>query len=150
MRWVSLCFTVFLQPAEVTRKMLRDKHNKKNPTQPNPVFPNWVYDRPALIGDFITSPNPPGEPAVAIGQIVSDSFVREFCPVFVVISGVFNSFLCDQGRCHWLPRNKLWWKICCLSWSELMGEISWLSPSWEGRTAPSLSTRRWTCLSKSW
>ncbi|KAA8581260.1 hypothetical protein FQN60_002841 [Etheostoma spectabile] len=32
-------------PAEVTRKMLRDKHNKKNPTQPNPVFPNWVYDR---------------------------------------------------------------------------------------------------------
>ncbi|KAK7919426.1 hypothetical protein WMY93_010710 [Mugilogobius chulae] len=32
-------------PAEVTRKMLRDRHNKKNPTLPNPVFPNWVYDR---------------------------------------------------------------------------------------------------------
>uniref|UniRef100_A0A3P9PE35 Gamma-tubulin complex component n=1 Tax=Poecilia reticulata TaxID=8081 RepID=A0A3P9PE35_POERE len=46
-------------PAEVTRKMLRDKHNKKNPTQPNPVFPNWVYDRPALIGDFITTDCPP-------------------------------------------------------------------------------------------
>lgn len=62
-----------LQPAEVTRKMLRDKHNKKNPTQPNPVFPNWVYDRPALLGDFITSPNPPGDPAVAIGRL--DSFL---------------------------------------------------------------------------
>lgn len=62
-----------LQPAEVTRKMLRDKHNKKNPTQPNPVFPNWVYDRPALLGDFITSPNPPGDPAVAIGRQVLDS-----------------------------------------------------------------------------
>lgn len=48
--------------------MLRDKHNKKNPTQPNPVFPNWVYDRPALLGDFITSPTPPGDPAVAIGK----------------------------------------------------------------------------------
>uniref|UniRef100_A0A8C2WE45 Gamma-tubulin complex component n=1 Tax=Cyclopterus lumpus TaxID=8103 RepID=A0A8C2WE45_CYCLU len=54
------------QPAEVTRKMLRDKHNKKNPTQPNPVFPNWVYDRPALLGDFITSPTPAGDPAAAI------------------------------------------------------------------------------------
>ncbi|RVE59987.1 hypothetical protein OJAV_G00193930 [Oryzias javanicus] len=56
-------------PAEVTRKMLRDKHNKKNPTQPNPVFPNWVYDRPALIGDFITSPTAAGEPTVAVGTL---------------------------------------------------------------------------------
>lgn len=56
-------------PAEVTRKMLRDKHNKKNPTQPNPVFPNWVYERPALLGDFITSPTPPGDPPVAIGTM---------------------------------------------------------------------------------
>ncbi|XP_014909785.1 gamma-tubulin complex component 2 [Poecilia latipinna] len=55
-------------PAEVTRKMLRDKHNKKNPTQPNPVFPNWVYDRPALIGDFITSPAP-ADQAVTIGTL---------------------------------------------------------------------------------
>uniref|UniRef100_A0A668ARY8 Gamma-tubulin complex component n=1 Tax=Myripristis murdjan TaxID=586833 RepID=A0A668ARY8_9TELE len=55
--------------AEVTRKMLRDRHNKKNPTQPNPVFPNWVYDRPALIGDFITGSTPVGEPAVAIGSM---------------------------------------------------------------------------------
>ncbi|XP_068438926.1 gamma-tubulin complex component 2 [Clinocottus analis] len=56
-------------PAEVTRKMLRDKHNKKNPAQPNPVFPNWVYDRPALLGDFITSTAPPADPAAAIGLL---------------------------------------------------------------------------------
>ncbi|KAM9837060.1 gamma-tubulin complex component 2 [Aulostomus maculatus] len=55
--------------AEVTRKILRDKHNKKNPTQPLPLFPNWVYDRPALLGDFICSPTPPGDPAVAVGTI---------------------------------------------------------------------------------
>ncbi|XP_041116359.1 gamma-tubulin complex component 2-like isoform X2 [Polyodon spathula] len=42
------------QPLEVIRKMLREKHNKKNPVQPIPEFPNWVYERPALIGDFIT------------------------------------------------------------------------------------------------
>ncbi|TRY55550.1 hypothetical protein DNTS_023152 [Danionella cerebrum] len=57
------------QSSEVIRKMLRDRHNKKNPTQPNPVFPNWVYDRPALIGDFITSPTPVGDPLVAIGSM---------------------------------------------------------------------------------
>uniref|UniRef100_A0A672KY52 Gamma-tubulin complex component n=1 Tax=Sinocyclocheilus grahami TaxID=75366 RepID=A0A672KY52_SINGR len=55
--------------SEVIRKMLRDRHNKKNPTQPNPVFPNWVYDRPALIGDFVTSPTPVGDPVVAIGTM---------------------------------------------------------------------------------
>ncbi|XP_052466848.1 gamma-tubulin complex component 2 isoform X2 [Carassius gibelio] len=57
------------QSSEVIRKMLRDRHNKKNPTQPNPVFPNWVYDRPALIGDFVTSPTPVGDPVVAIGTM---------------------------------------------------------------------------------
>ncbi|KAL1264013.1 hypothetical protein QQF64_004368 [Cirrhinus molitorella] len=57
------------QSSEVIRKMLRDRHNKKNPTQPNPVFPNWVYDRPSLIGDFITSPTPVGDPVVAIGTM---------------------------------------------------------------------------------
>uniref|UniRef100_A0A672PWY8 Gamma-tubulin complex component n=1 Tax=Sinocyclocheilus grahami TaxID=75366 RepID=A0A672PWY8_SINGR len=57
------------QSSEVICKMLRDRHNKKNPTQPNPVFPNWVYDRPALIGNFITSPTPVGDPVVAVGTI---------------------------------------------------------------------------------
>ncbi|XP_063077968.1 gamma-tubulin complex component 2 isoform X2 [Engraulis encrasicolus] len=59
------------QSAEVTRKMLRDRHNKKNPTQPIPVFPNWVYDRPTLIGDFITggTGTPVGEQAPPIGTL---------------------------------------------------------------------------------
>ncbi|XP_051968619.1 gamma-tubulin complex component 2 [Xyrauchen texanus] len=61
--------TAVPQSSEVIRKMLRDRHNKKNPTQPNPVFPNWVYDRPALIGDFIPSPTPVGDPVVAIGTM---------------------------------------------------------------------------------
>uniref|UniRef100_A0A8C5HTC2 Gamma-tubulin complex component n=1 Tax=Gouania willdenowi TaxID=441366 RepID=A0A8C5HTC2_GOUWI len=54
-------------PAEVTRKLLRDKHNKKNPSQPNPVFPNWVYERPALLGDFIVGPA--ADPAAPVGSL---------------------------------------------------------------------------------
>uniref|UniRef100_A0A8C6NR89 Gamma-tubulin complex component n=1 Tax=Nothobranchius furzeri TaxID=105023 RepID=A0A8C6NR89_NOTFU len=72
--------TASSNPAEVTRKMLRDKHNKKNPTQPNPVFPNWVYDRPALIGDFIISPTPAGDPAASVGTLplsTQEQFVVE-------------------------------------------------------------------------
>lgn len=74
--------------------MLRDKHNKKNPTQPNPVFPNWVYDRPALLGDFITSPTPPGDPAVAIGELIS-----------------YSSLLCAVilSSASWVT----WWNLLC-------------------------------------
>lgn len=68
--------------------MLRDKHNKKNPTQPNPVFPNWVYDRPALLGDFITSSNPPGEPPVSIGELMC-------ALVFNVGRGPMAVYLCS-------------------------------------------------------
>ncbi|TKS89486.1 Gamma-tubulin complex component 2 [Collichthys lucidus] len=78
-------------PAEVTRKMLRDKHNKKNPTQPNPVFPNWVYDRPALLGDFITSPTPPADPAVAVGTMAlpaqEQALVEDLLFVLVGVDG---------------------------------------------------------------
>lgn len=147
--------------------MLRDKHNKKNPTQPNPVFPNWVYDRPALLGDFITSPTPPGDPAVAIGELISySSLLRAvilssaswvtwwhiscWCINCVLHHDSVCCSTCAQVRCPWLLRNKLWSKICCLSWSELMGVTSQLSLSWGGRTAPSSLIQHWTCLSKSW
>ncbi|XP_061665846.1 gamma-tubulin complex component 2 isoform X2 [Syngnathoides biaculeatus] len=55
--------------AEVTRKMLRDKHSKKNPAQLNPVFPGWVYERPALLGDFVAGPAPTADPASAVGTL---------------------------------------------------------------------------------
>lgn len=131
--------------------MLRDKHNKKNPTQPNPVFPNWVYDRPALIGDFITSPTPQGEPAVPVGELVNlhihlCSMESEYSPPVridvVTVRG--------QVRCLWGRRNKLWWRICCLCWLESTGETSPLSRCWGGRTDPSSLIQHWTCLSKSW
>ncbi|XP_023654248.1 gamma-tubulin complex component 2 isoform X1 [Paramormyrops kingsleyae] len=57
------------QSAEVTRKMLRERHNKKNPTMLNPVFPNWVYERPALIGDFLTGVPAVIDPAHAVGTM---------------------------------------------------------------------------------
>ncbi|XP_062926375.1 gamma-tubulin complex component 2 isoform X2 [Mobula hypostoma] len=57
------------QPLEVVRKLLRDKHIKKNPGVIIPHFPTWVYERSALLGDFITSSSPITETVVSIGTV---------------------------------------------------------------------------------
>ncbi|XP_072881798.1 gamma-tubulin complex component 2 [Hemitrygon akajei] len=57
------------QPLEVVRKLLRDKHIKKNPGVIIPHFPTWVYERSALLGDFITSSSPITETIVSIGTV---------------------------------------------------------------------------------
>lgn len=56
------------QSLELTRKMLRDKQNKKNLGQPLPVFPAWVYERPALAGDFLIGSGLSTDVAVPIGM----------------------------------------------------------------------------------
>ncbi|XP_055576657.1 gamma-tubulin complex component 2 isoform X1 [Falco cherrug] len=57
------------QPVELTRKILRDKQNKKNSGQPIPVFPSWVYERPALIGDFLIGTSLSTDTTVPIGTL---------------------------------------------------------------------------------
>uniref|UniRef100_A0A8B9GCA6 Gamma-tubulin complex component n=1 Tax=Amazona collaria TaxID=241587 RepID=A0A8B9GCA6_9PSIT len=57
------------QPLELTRKILRDKQNKKNSGQPIPVFPSWVYERPALIGDFLIGTSLSTDTTVPIGTL---------------------------------------------------------------------------------
>lgn len=52
------------------RKMLRDKQSKKSSGQIIPVFPPWVYERPALIGDFLTNSNLGPEINVPIGNLL--------------------------------------------------------------------------------
>lgn len=47
--------------------MLREKQNKKNMGQPIPSFPAWVYERPALIGDFLTGSSFGTDTTVPIG-----------------------------------------------------------------------------------
>ncbi|XP_067565049.1 gamma-tubulin complex component 2 isoform X3 [Pseudorca crassidens] len=54
---------------ELTRKMLRDKQNKKNLGQRLPVFPAWVYERPMLLGDFLTGSGASMDAAVPIGTL---------------------------------------------------------------------------------
>ncbi|XP_026968843.1 gamma-tubulin complex component 2 isoform X3 [Sagmatias obliquidens] len=54
------------QSLELTRKMLRDKQNKKNLGQRLPVFPAWVYERPMLLGDFLTGSGASMDAAVPI------------------------------------------------------------------------------------
>ena len=48
--------------------MLRDKQNKKNLGQRLPVFPAWVYERPMLLGDFLTGSGASMDVAVPIGR----------------------------------------------------------------------------------
>ncbi|KAM9052526.1 gamma-tubulin complex component 2 isoform 1-T4 [Megaptera novaeangliae] len=57
------------QSLELTRKMLRDKQNKKNLGQRLPVFPAWVYERPMLLGDFLTGSGASMDVAVPIGTL---------------------------------------------------------------------------------
>ncbi|XP_033698414.1 gamma-tubulin complex component 2 isoform X2 [Lagenorhynchus albirostris] len=57
------------QSLELTRKMLRDKQNKKNLGQRLPVFPAWVYERPMLLGDFLTGSGASMDAAVPIGTL---------------------------------------------------------------------------------
>ena len=47
--------------------MLRDKQNKKNSGQRLAVFPAWVYERPTLIGDFLTGSGLSTDTAAPIG-----------------------------------------------------------------------------------
>uniref|UniRef100_A0AC11B9I3 Tubulin gamma complex component 2 n=1 Tax=Ovis aries TaxID=9940 RepID=A0AC11B9I3_SHEEP len=57
------------QSLELTRKLLRDKQNKKNSGQRLPVFPAWVYERPTLLGDFLTGSGASADVAVPIGTL---------------------------------------------------------------------------------
>ncbi|XP_040176686.1 gamma-tubulin complex component 2 [Rana temporaria] len=66
---VTASTTAGPQPVEVLRKHLRDKLNKKNVGQPIPVFPSWVYERPALIGDFPSLSNISTDVTVPIGTL---------------------------------------------------------------------------------
>ncbi|XP_069836856.1 gamma-tubulin complex component 2 isoform X4 [Dendropsophus ebraccatus] len=57
------------QPVEILRKQLRDKLNKKSVGQLIPVFPQWVYERPALIGDFSSLSSASTDVTVPIGAL---------------------------------------------------------------------------------
>ncbi|XP_064218840.1 gamma-tubulin complex component 2 isoform X1 [Aotus nancymaae] len=57
------------QSLELKRKMLRDKQNKNNSGQHLPVFPAWVYERPALIGDFLIGSGMSTDTALPIGTL---------------------------------------------------------------------------------
>ena len=52
--------------------MLRDKQSKKNSGQRLPVLPAWVYERPALLGDFLPGTGGSADTAVPIGRWRAD------------------------------------------------------------------------------
>lgn len=78
----------FQQPLELTRKILRDKQNKKNSGQPIPVFPSWVYERPALIGDFLIGTSLSTDTTVPIGMWYAGKTAYAFCVLYLFGSAV--------------------------------------------------------------
>ncbi|MEE6513615.1 hypothetical protein FKM82_021358 [Ascaphus truei] len=85
------------QPVEVLRKLLRDKLSKKNSGQPVPVFPSWVYERPALIGDFLTLSNQSTDITVPIGTLPLPSQEAAIVEdLLYVLIGVDGRYICAQ------------------------------------------------------
>lgn len=78
----------FQQPLELTRKILRDKQNKKNAGQPIPVFPSWVYERPALIGDFLIGTSLSTDTMVPIGMWYAGKIALTLCVLYLFRSAV--------------------------------------------------------------
>uniref|UniRef100_A0A8W4FHT6 Gamma-tubulin complex component n=1 Tax=Sus scrofa TaxID=9823 RepID=A0A8W4FHT6_PIG len=90
------------QSLELTRKMLRDKQSKKNSGQRLPVLPAWVYERPALLGDFLPGTGGSADTAVPIGSLPLASqeaaVVEDLLYVLVGVDGRYISAQPLTGR----------------------------------------------------
>ncbi|KAM5241151.1 gamma-tubulin complex component 2 isoform 2-T4 [Hipposideros larvatus] len=90
------------QSLELTRKMLRDKQNKKNSGQRLPVFPAWVYERPTLVGDFLTGSGVSADTAVPIGSLPlasqESAVVEDLLYVLVGVDGKYITAQPLAGR----------------------------------------------------
>nr|KAF6425914.1 tubulin gamma complex associated protein 2 [Molossus molossus] len=90
------------QSLELTRKMLRDKQNKKNSGQRLPIFPAWVYDRPTLVGDFLTGSGLSTDTAVPIGSLPlasqESAVVEDLLYVLVGVDGRYITAQPLTGR----------------------------------------------------
>ncbi|XP_048193951.1 gamma-tubulin complex component 2 [Perognathus longimembris pacificus] len=84
------------QSLELTRKILRDKQNKKNSGQHLPVFPVWVYERPTLVGDFLigSSLSSDALPIGALPLASQESAVVE--DLLYVLMGVDGRYITAQ------------------------------------------------------
>uniref|UniRef100_A0A8C0L6N3 Gamma-tubulin complex component n=1 Tax=Canis lupus dingo TaxID=286419 RepID=A0A8C0L6N3_CANLU len=94
--------TSLQQSLELTRKLLRDKQNKKNSGQRLPVFPPWVYERPTLVGDFLTGSGVSTDSAVPIGTLPlasqESAVVEDLLYVLVGVDGRYITAQPLTGR----------------------------------------------------
>uniref|UniRef100_H0VBZ5 Gamma-tubulin complex component n=2 Tax=Cavia porcellus TaxID=10141 RepID=H0VBZ5_CAVPO len=90
------------QSLELTRKMLRDKQNKKNSGQHLPVFPAWVYERPTLIGDFLVGSGLSTDTTLPIGALPlasqESAVVEDLLYVLVGVDGRYITAQPLTGR----------------------------------------------------
>ncbi|XP_037352345.1 gamma-tubulin complex component 2 [Talpa occidentalis] len=89
------------QSLALTRKALRDKQSKKNSGLHLPVFPAWVYERPALLGDFLAGAGPE-DTAVPIGSLPlaaqESALVEDLLYVLVGVDGRYVTAQPLTGR----------------------------------------------------
>lgn len=90
------------QSLELTRKMLRDKQNKKNSGQHLPAFPSWVYERPTLVGDFLIGAGLSTDTALPIGALPlasqESAVVEDLLYVLVGVDGRYITAQPLAGR----------------------------------------------------
>uniref|UniRef100_A0A8C2YK26 Gamma-tubulin complex component n=2 Tax=Chinchilla lanigera TaxID=34839 RepID=A0A8C2YK26_CHILA len=90
------------QSLELTRKMLRDKQNKKNSGQHLPVFPAWVYERPTLVGDFLIGSGLSTDTVLPIGALPlasqESAVVEDLLYVLVGVDGRYITAQPLAGR----------------------------------------------------
>uniref|UniRef100_G1QNM6 Gamma-tubulin complex component n=1 Tax=Nomascus leucogenys TaxID=61853 RepID=G1QNM6_NOMLE len=90
------------QSLELKRKMLRDKQNKRNSGQHLPIFPAWVYERPALIGDFLIGAGISTDTALPIGTLPlasqESAVVEDLLYVLVGVDGRYVTAQPLAGR----------------------------------------------------
>ncbi|KAM4034181.1 gamma-tubulin complex component 2 isoform 2-T2 [Anomaloglossus baeobatrachus] len=99
------------QPMDILRKQLRDKLNK-NIGQSVPLFPQWVYERPALIGDFSATSSTSTDFTIPIGTLPLPSqevvIVEDLLYVLVGVDGRYitaQTVVGSQIRCFSVDPN---------------------------------------------
>ncbi|XP_062821315.1 gamma-tubulin complex component 2 isoform X2 [Anolis carolinensis] len=123
------------KPLDQVRRELRDKQGRKNAGQPLPSFPAWVYERPALLGDFLPGSGLSTDTAVPIGTLPlaaqESALVEDLLYVLIGVDGQYiaaQPLVGQEGRAFLVDPN------LDMSVKELVGRILPVAASYSGVT----------------
>nr|XP_060613888.1 gamma-tubulin complex component 2 [Anolis sagrei ordinatus] len=123
------------KPLHQVRKELREKQSRKNTGQPLPSFPDWVYERPALLGDFLPGSALSTDTIVPIGTLPlaaqESALVEDLLYVLIGVDGQYiaaQPLVGQEGRTFLVDPN------LDMSVKELVGRILPVAASYSGVT----------------